>query len=214
MGIYTNYPNSIYDNGTGGGGGESCFFKGSFALPGSLAYKDASKRLVPFLIGGGSIIFPENFAENGIDKFYLKLVFSKQITSSGTSRLIGYRSPTSYFNSGRFFIVDLNSSGELILKIASAINAWNTTTIKSGVQSGIHSLEVSLDQKNFNLKFDDELLHSAVIDDFTNGFFSPVIGADNFYSDNWPSLYFFQHGDYIDCAETKLNINDINVLGI
>lgn len=209
MGIYTNYPDSIYNDGAG----ESSFFKGSFALPGSLAYKSASKRLEPFLVGGGSIIFPENFAENGLDKFYLKLVFSKQITSGGTSKLIGYRSPTSLYNSGRFFCIDLNSSGDLILRIATAIDAWNTFTIKSGVQSGVHSLEVSLDQKNFNLKFDDELLHSAVIDDFTNGFFSPVIGAENFFSNNWPNLYFFLQGDYIDCAESKLNINGINVLG-
>lgn len=210
MGIYKDYPNSIYKEGSG----ESSFFKGSFALPGSLAYKAASKRIEPFLNGGGSIIFPENFAENGLDKFYLKLVFSKQITSGGTSKLFGYRSPNSSYNSGRFFSVDLNSSGELILRIASNINSWNTSTIKSGVQSGKHTLEVSLDQKNFNVKFDDELLHSAVIEDYTNGFFSPVIGTENFFSNNWPSLYFFLPGDYIDASETKLNINGINVLGL
>jgi hypothetical protein len=210
MGIYKDYPNSIYKEGAG----ESSFFKRSFALPGSLAYKAESKRLEPFLLGGGSVIFPENFAENGLDKFYLKLVFSKQITSGGSPRIVGFRSTNSAFNDGRFFIVELNGSGELILGIASSINSWNSLTVKSGIQSGKHTIDVSLDQKNFNFKFDDELLHSAVIDDYTNGFFSPIIGAGYFYSNNWPSLYFIQPGDYIDCAESKLNINGINVLGL
>lgn len=210
MGVYKDYPNSIYKDGAG----ESSFFNSSFALPGSLAYKAASKRLEPFLVGGGSIIFPENFAENGLDKFYLKLVFSKQITSGGSPNLIGYRSTKSSYNNGRFFDVELKSNGDLFLRVANAINSWNTYTIKSGVQSGRHSLEVSLDQKNFNVKFDDDLLYTAVIEDYTNGFFSPVIGAENFYSNNWPSLYFILPGDYIDCAESKLNINGINVLGL
>lgn len=210
MGIYKDYPNSIYNDGAG----ESNFFKRSFALPGSLAYKADTKRIEPFLVGGGSIIFPENFAENGLDKFYLKLVFSKQITSGGSQKIVGYRSTTSSYNNGRFFCVDLNSSGDLILQIATAINSWNASTIKSGVQSGKHTLEVSLDQKNFSLKFDDELVYSAVIEDYTNGFFSPLIGANNFYSNNWPTLYFILPGDYIDAAETKLNINGINVLGL
>jgi hypothetical protein len=210
MGIYKDYSNSIYKEGAG----ESSFFKRSFALPGSLAYKAESKRLEPFLVGGGSVIFPENFAENGLDKFYLKLVFSKQITSGGSTKLVGYRSTSSSFNDGRFFCVDLNASGELILQIASAINSWNTLTVKSGVQSGKHTIDVSFDQKNFNFKFDDELLYSAVVDNYTNGFFSPIIGANNIYSNNWPTLYSILPGDYIDAAETKLNINGINVLGL
>ena len=213
MGIYTNYPDSIY-NYKEGAGGESSFFKDSFALPGSLAFDSDNKRIYPFFVGGGGVSFPKNFAPDGLDKFYLKLVFSKQITSGGSPRLFNYRSPTSAYDQGRFFAVELNGSGQLILKIAASNTSFETDRIlKNGVQSGKHSLIVSLDQKNFSLKFDDESLFSSVVEDYTNGFYSPTIGCEAFFSNNFPTMYFFHAGDYIDASETNMNINGNDILG-
>lgn len=222
MGIYTNYPDSIYDNGAGGGGGgESCFFKKSYCMNRSLAYDLDSKRILPVLNGGGGLFFLDNFAENGMDKFYLKLVFSKRLQpgQSGLSnKLFGNRWIDSFYDKGRFFNVDLTESGNLILKIAGSKSSWGVNTIlKNNVQSGRHSLFVSLDQKNFSLKFDDEDLFSGVVEDYTAGFFSPVIGCDNFIAPLNPNSYFFADinaVDYIDASETRMNINEIDVLGL
>ena len=215
MGIYTNYPDSIYDNG-GGVGGESSFFKDSFALPGALAFDSDNKRIYPFFPGnvGGGVSFPKNFAPDGLNKFYLKLVFSKKITSGGSPRLFNYRSPTSAYDQGRFFAVELNESGQLILLLADSKESFGPDLIlKNGVQSGKHSIIVSLDQKNFSLKFDEEALFSSVVEDYTNGFYSPTIGCEPVYANVFPQFYFFHPGDYIDASETKMNINGNDILG-
>lgn len=209
MGIYKNYPNSIYNESNG----DSSFFHDSFCLPGSLAYDSDLKRLKAFLVGGGGIAFLKNYGANGLDKFYLKLVFLKNISGGGGLNLLSYRSPDSTFSKGRFCIVQINSSRQLILGVASSPTAFTNHTLKESIADGLHTVEISKDQKNFSFKFDGENLFSDVIEDYTNGFFSPVIGADRFYSNNFPSFYFFFANDYIDAAETRLNINGSNVLG-
>lgn len=210
-----NCPNLIASI-SGGGGGESSFFKKSFAMPKSLAYNSDSKRLLPVLNDGGALFFLDNFAENGLYKFYLKLVFYKRLQpgQSGLSdKIVGYRGADAFYDKGRFFNVELTSSGNLILKIARSKSEWEVNTIKNDVQSGLHSLVVSLDQKNFTLKFDDESLFSRVVDDYTNGFFSPVIGCDSFILPLMPHSFFFTLEDYIDASETRMNINGNDVLG-